>query len=63
MEVNSKNYVHFPYKFIIRVTPAHLPKKAFSDRMMPFQMTIYEVPNTQLCQIMIMNGGQTLVFS
>ena len=30
--------VLYPYKFISRVMPGHLPKKAFSGRRMQFQM-------------------------
>ena len=30
MKVNKKELYYFPYKFIIRVTPGHLPKNEFS---------------------------------
>ena len=39
MEVNNKSFFCFPYKFIARVTPGHLPQMAFSGRIKPVQMT------------------------
>ena len=59
----------FPYDFIARVMPGHLPKMAFSGRIMPFQTTIYNFlfiksPYiNKLIQLMSMNGGQTLHLS
>ena len=41
MRVNGgqlQELYYLPYRFIIRVRPGHLPKKAFSGRRIKFQM-------------------------
>ena len=50
--------------------PGHLPKMAFIRRIKPFQMIflffflfIKSQYSTKLCQLMSMNGGQTLHLS
>ena len=51
----------FQYKFVARVMPGPLPKRAFSMRIRPFQMTFFkDLLSPNIAPNLRMNGGQTL---